>query len=561
MNRKWLVPLALLVTLFAGRRLAAEGPAAAASPMPHRPRLILQITVDQLRGDEPLRYRDRFGEGGFRYLLDHGAWYAAASHPHSHTETVVGHTTLATGAYPSRHGMIGNSWFDRETGKKQYSVEDDHYRMVGTKDRGASPLRILTTTFSDELAINTGSRSRIFAVSVKDRGAIPLAGHTGKAFWLSLTNEFVSSTFYFQAYPEWVTRWNDQRRGDRWAGTTYQLLRDRATYQMKDLPPFASPLMDKWGYRRTFPHQFAATTVHDPPFLYHNEFIGSPFGDQLSEEFAEALIDHEHLGSGEVPDYLAISFSSNDTIDHLFSRTSLESEDNLLRLDALLARLFAFVDGKVGLANTLIVLAGDHGGPEVPEYLRTLGVDTGRIEPSAINGIATEALKKRFGDVKLILQYDHPYFYLHHRAIQAAKLNEVEVERTIATAVMALKGVSFAVPCTDLRRGGEEMDQELIAAIRRNQHPTRSGDVYVVQEPQWQVARKSSHDPTILNHGSPWAYDGFVPVVFAGANVPAAMIVRPISTVDVAATLAAYLRTDKPSGLAGKPLPEVLQGK
>jgi hypothetical protein len=562
MSEKWVAPLALLFTILAGSPLLAQGIDAGAAPAPHRPKLILQITVDQLRGDLPLRYRDRFGPGGFRYLLEHGAWYAAASHPHAHTETVVGHTTLATGAYPSRHGMIANSWFDRETGKRQYCVEDDHYKIVGTNAQGASPTRILTTTFSDELAINTASRSLIFAVSVKDRGAIPLAGHSGKAFWLSNENNFVSSTYYFKSYPEWVTRFNGEHRADRWAGTTYELLlHDRASYLLKDLPPFASPLMAKWGYMRTFPHHFAALTVQNPPFLYHNEMIASPFGDQVLGEFAETLLNEEHLGTHDVPDYLAVSFSSTDMTGHLFSPASLESEDTILRLDGVLAHLFSVVDAKVGLANTLIVLAGDHGAPEVPEYLRTIGVDTGRLEPKAIQNAAAAALTAHYGNGKFILAYDHPYFYLDHRAILAAKLSEVEVERTVADAVLGLEGVAFAVPCADLRHGGEEMDEELIAKIRRNQHPRRSGDVYVVQLPQWQVARKSSHDPTILNHGTPWAYDGFVPVVFAGANVPAGMLFRPIYTVDVAATLAAYLGTDKPSGLAGKPLTEVLNGR
>jgi len=319
--------------------------------------------------------------------------------------------------------------------------------------------------------------------------------------------------------------------------------------------------MEEWGYRRAFPHHFADLTVDDPPFLYHNELIASPFGDQVLAEFAETLIGEEQLGTHADPDYLAISFSSTDMTQHLFSVSSMESEDTILRLDRVLAHLFSIVDGKVGLANTLIVLAGDHGAPEVPEYLQTIKVDTGRLEPSAIQEVAAQALQRRFNSDKFILAYDHPYFYLDHRAIAAARVSEAEVERTVAEAVLTLEGIAFAVPCTDLRRGGEEMDEELIAKIRRNQHPKRSGDVYVVQSPQWQVARKSSHDPTIINHGTPWAYDGYVPVVFAGARVRPGMVFRPIFTVDVAATLAAYVGTDKPSGLAGKPLEEVIHGK
>ena len=89
-----------------------------------KPKLILQITVDQLRGDLPTRYYDRLGEGGFRYLWESGIVYRNAHHAHANTETIVGHTTLATGAHPSNHGMVGNLWFDRETGFTTYNVED-----------------------------------------------------------------------------------------------------------------------------------------------------------------------------------------------------------------------------------------------------------------------------------------------------------------------------------------------------------------------------------------------------------------------------------------------------
>ncbi|HEV8435354.1 MAG TPA: alkaline phosphatase family protein, partial [Thermoanaerobaculia bacterium] len=179
--KKFLVCLAFI--LAAQAILAAE-----------QPRLVVQITVDQLRGDLPLRYRNRFGEGGFVYFMNHGTWYTDAHHPHSHTETIVGHTTLATGAYPSRHGMVANAWFDRATETLIDNVEGPTYPIVlypgqtSTNDPGASPVSILTTTFSDELAVTTNGKAKIFSVSIKDRAAVPLSGHAGKAFWFSATN-------------------------------------------------------------------------------------------------------------------------------------------------------------------------------------------------------------------------------------------------------------------------------------------------------------------------------------------------------------------------------------
>src|SRR5210317_342277 len=209
-----------------------------------KPRLILQITVDQLRGDLPTRYYERLGEGGFRYLWESGIVYRNAHHAHANTETIVGHATLATGAHPSGHGMVGNLWFDRETGFTTYNVEDANYRLLtegasvdadteidptqrAARSDGRSPAAMLVTTFSDELRSNTGGKSKVVGVSVKDRGAISMAGHTGTAYWFSKANgEFVTSTYYLDAYPDWVNAFNESKPTQKFAGTECQLLHD-----------------------------------------------------------------------------------------------------------------------------------------------------------------------------------------------------------------------------------------------------------------------------------------------------------------------------------------------
>lgn len=540
--------------------------AAFAAEAADRPKLVLQITVDQLRGDLPLRYESQFGDGGFRYLLRHGTWYADAHHPHAHTETIVGHTTLATGTYPSRHGMIANSWYDRQTNTRVNNFEDARYPVLpinGETQKGsAAPGAILTTTFSDELTITTAGRSKVFAVSMKDRAAIPLAGHTGKAFWFSDANRcFISSTFYYDAYPAWVKDWCTGDPSGRYKDATWNLMHDRSTYLFRDetnIYPAGTPpetnmqMLQGMGFGRTFPHKVVAGNMFSALLTI------SPFGDELTANFAKELIEHEQLGRHDVTDYLAISFSVTDYIGHWFSPSSLESEDNLLRLDRTLADLFAFVDKQVGLQNTIIVLSGDHGGPEFPEYLQRLGIDSGRTAESAVRAAAEQALTARYPDAPgLISSYSQPYFYLDHAVMQQKHLDPIEVERTVATAVMKLQGVHIAVPTTELERGGEETDTQLIAQIRRNDNNVRSGDVYVVPSPQWQIVDTSERVQLLL-HNSGWSYDTFVPIAFAGGDVPASMIWRAVSTTDVAATLAAYLRTKYPSGNVGQPLPEIL---
>lgn len=528
------------------------------------PKLILQITVDQLRGDLPGRFLKNMGDGGFRYLMQHGVWYANAHHAHANTETVVGHTTLATGAHPAAHGMVANVWLDRKTGKLVYNTEDLRYPVLSADadkklapNDGRSPAAILVSTFSDELAIHYNGRSKIFAVSIKDRGAVPLAGHAGKAFWFSKkSGEFVSSTFYYKRYPAWVDDWNKQRLAFRYSGKSWTLLNDKSTY-MFGAADDKSWEADFAGYGRVFPHSFGKAGDK-----YYTTFLTiSPVGDELTLDFAKTLIEREQLGKHEVPDYLSISFSSTDYIGHNFGPSSLEMEDNLLRLDRTLADLFAYVDQQVGLKNTLIVLAADHGSPEIPGYVNELGIEAKYIYPEKWDQEpAVAALKKKFGIGKeLIKSYEHPYVYLNYDAIRNKRLDQAQVERAVAAELAKFEGIALAISSTALRQGNLP-STPVIDAILRNHNPQRSGDIYVVFTPH-SFLRDDDGEPTGLTHGSPWRYDTYVPVVFAGGNLNGRRVYREILTVDVAPTLAAVIGVKPPSGARGAPLTEVLQNE
>jgi hypothetical protein len=283
---------------------------------------------------------------------------------------------------------------------------------------GRSPATILASTFSDELAVHTNGRAKIFAVSVKDRGAVSLAGHAGKAFWFSKAGgEFVTSSYYYDQYPDWVQAWNAQKPALAYAGKSWELMQDPSRYRFGDSDDREYET-DFPGFGRTFPHPYGA--ADDKYFT--TRLTLSPAGDELTLAFAKALIDNEQLGQDAVPDYLAVSFSATDYVGHLFGASSLESEDNLARLDRTLAALFRHVDEKVGLENTLIVLSADHGQPEIPGHLRELGIEHARhFDTDALDKTpAIAALKERFGIAEgLIEAFFQPYVYLNRDLIHA----------------------------------------------------------------------------------------------------------------------------------------------
>ena len=294
MTRFSFVSLATSACLIAGTGAAQE-----------RPRLVLQITVDQLRGDLIDRYRVGMGDSGFARLERGGVVFANAHHSHANTETIVGHTTLSTGAEPAVHGMVANLWFDRTAGTQFYNVQDADYPLVGaagvdasseidptqraaTTD-GRSPRNILSSTISDEIALHYGPASKIFGVSVKDRGAIAMAGHAGQAYWFSKAEgRFVTSTFYRDDYPEWIGEWQTNGLVASYAGQDWTLLGDLDKYQFgdRDDQPWET---DFPGFGRTFPHSWGA--ADDKYFT--TRLTLSPAGDEITVDFAKALIAAE----------------------------------------------------------------------------------------------------------------------------------------------------------------------------------------------------------------------------------------------------------------------------
>jgi predicted AlkP superfamily pyrophosphatase or phosphodiesterase len=541
--------------------------------VPREPKLILQITVDQLRGDLPTKYMKNMGEGGFRYLQEQAVWYTNAHYGHANTETVVGHTILATGADPSINGMIANVWFDREKNKLVYNIEDEDYKILSVNAdvdksteldasqalatvEGRSPRNIMVTTFSDELFLKTNGKSKVFGVSVKDRGAVTLAGHTGKAFWFSKSNgEFITSNYYYEKYPEWVNKWNKTNMPSKmFSGKAWELMNDKSTYMYgeEDNMPWET---DAAGFGITFPHKYK-TTDHK---YFTNFLTYSPAGDDITLDFAKALVKAENIGKDEITDYLSISFSSTDYVGHLFGPSSLEAEDNMLRLDKTLADLFAFIDKEVGLENTLIVLSADHGGPEAPGYLNSKGIESGYVSPDKWDKEpAIEALKKKFGiGQELIQEFFPPYLYLNEKVIAEKGLNIEEVEEAVAIELMKIKGVSLAVSRFALEKN-KLPDTYLNRKALRNFNATRSGNLLILFQPQYFI-NDYMGEKTSANHGGPWMYDSYVPVIFAGMNIKGQRVSRKIEPKDIVSTLSNLLGTKPPSGADGEVLKEIVK--
>jgi predicted AlkP superfamily pyrophosphatase or phosphodiesterase len=533
--------------------LCLSAPNAAAQN--NNPKLLVTITIDGLRGDMLPRFKDRFGSGGFKYLMDKGTFYTKAHYQQSNTITAVGHATLFTGGHPSQHGIASNDWFDRKSGKRMYCVGDDSVTMVGSDKAGSSPRNLKSSTIGDQLVLASGQKSRVFSVSIKDRGAVLPGGFKGKAFWYQKnTGDFSTSTYYYKDLPKWVKDWNGAKHADRYKTKPWELMYDQASYVHGDEDDRASET--SYGeLGRTFPHSMKT----EKPATFYKSLRIVPYGDILTVGFAKELMNQEKLGQGSATDMLAVSLSVNDYIGHYFGPESLESEDNLLHLDKTLADFFAHIDKTVGLDKTLIVLAADHGTDDVPEYKHKIGFPAGRHQVKTLIDTVNAGLQARFKTKEeFINTFIEPNMYLKNETVAKLGLDPVEVETALADELLKVDGISMAWTRNDLATG-KIPNNSLTRKVQRAFFPERSGDVYIIQDQFWYLSEWG--DELAASHGTPYPYDTHVPVLFAGPGIKAQTVNRQIAPVDIVATLAVYLGTNLPSGSVGVPLDEILEGK
>jgi predicted AlkP superfamily pyrophosphatase or phosphodiesterase len=517
------------------------------------PALVLQITVDQLRGDMIYRVEDRFGAAGFRYLLKNGLQYTDTHFGHASTRTATGHATLATGGGAAQHGMVGNNWYDAQSRHSVYSVEDPAYPVLAGDPRwgGRSPHRLESRTLGDELVKAGAGRARAFSVSTKDRAAIIMGGYEGKAYWFSTgTGNYATSTYYHETLPEWLARWNERHVADSMAGREWRLLRDPATYRAagEGDRDYARP---RGGMGQTFPHRLDKNS----PASFYSALRYTPWADELTLQVVTALFEAEKVGQRGSTDYLSVSFSATDYVGHAFGPESLQAEDNLLRLDRVLAELFQLVDRRVGLARTLIVLSADHGVMPAPEYSMELGHEAGRIGFDPLLKPLNRAMAQRFEtQYDLVRTYIKPSVYLDLDAVADLGLDVAVVERALADEILSRPGFAIAVTRSDLLAGNvpdTALGKRLLAAF----HPVRSGNVLAFPAPLWYLSGTSHGDAA--THGTPYFQDTHVPLIFAGPGVKPGVVKRRVAPRDIVPTLADYLGVPVPSGSVGSVLPEV----
>jgi predicted AlkP superfamily pyrophosphatase or phosphodiesterase len=595
MNRRSLLTLAA-----AAASLSPHANAQTAPPQDAPPRLVVAILVDQLRYDYLERFHQHFVPGGFRTFTDRGAFMTFAQYDYAPTVTGPGHASFLSGATPATHGIIGNDWFDKKTGKSINCVSDPDVAGVGVKSPASgkrSPKNFVGSTLSDEMRLRF--RSKVVGVSLKDRGAILPAGRNADgAYWLDSSNgKFVTSTWYRNALPDWLTRFNDRQLPASYIGQVWKRLLPESAYPWSDTSVGEGRLSGE--KTSTFDH-----VIKPSPAEGLETIVPTPFGNTLLRELAEAAIDGEQLGRPGTTDFLSISFSSTDACGHIFGPYSQEVQDIILRLDLELERLFKFLDQRIGLNNITMVLTADHGVAPVPEFAMANGFPGGRADipdlklsapldpskdsgttastvstasttasekkdssktedtekpvttpPSGLMSDLLKALSQRFQTPRILLSpklYDGHLFY-DHRELAAQRISIEDVNLFIREWALSTGRFQTAFTRSQLLDG--RAPGALGERILKGYNAERGGDIVLVLKPF--ILPGGGRSGT--THGAPFSYDTHIPVAFHGRAFKPGRYADPFNITDIAPTLSAALRMNEPSGNIGKPFVKALK--
>lgn len=538
---RWFVFISLCFFLFTSSVASAQ----------ENTKLVVGIVVDQMRQDYLNRFESDFEEGGFKRLMHQGYEFTNAHYSYVPTYTAPGHASIYTGTTPAFHGIIGNNWFDKVNEQFLYCVQDDSVATVGSISRAGemSPKNLKAQTITDQFKLNSLGKAKVVGLSIKDRGAVLPAGHMPDgAYWYDAqAKSFITSTFYADKLPQWVSDFNDRKLPDSYLSKPWETLKPLADYDESRADDNAFERVLRGEDKPVFPHNLALISKLNGPGILN----ATPFGNDLVAELAKAAIEGEEMGRDDITDFLAVSFSSTDYVGHAYGPYSVELQDAYLRLDRTLADLFAFLDKNVGKGEYLIFLTADHGAAENPNYLRSLGFDAqnmGYFNSGQLRDKLMSVFAQAFGD-SLIKSVSNQQVFLNWEVMRDKEIEAEDVYEVAKPIILSMQGIGGVITRDEV----SPANMWPYTAIANGFSPTMSGDIIFYYQPGW--IDYSGYGTT---HSSFYTYDTNVPLLFFGRGIKQGKSSRRVHVRDIAPTVAGMFYMSLPNSTTGDPLPEIL---
>ncbi|MDB2349902.1 alkaline phosphatase family protein [Flavobacteriaceae bacterium] len=543
------VLISLVFSIFSSCNLT---PKASGSDL-DKPKLVVSIVVDQMRFDNLDKYKESYSNNGFNRLIREGFNLKNNHFNYVPTVTGPGHSSISTGSTPKTHGIVGNNWFDKKTQKDVYCTTDLNYENLGGNAYSAkmSPNNLLVNTLGDLNRIENDMNSKTISIAIKDRGSILMGGRKANAaywFYGKDKGEWVSSKYYMEELPEWVDKFNNSDIVSTYIGEWNTLY---------DINSYKESRSDDNNFEKSFKGDPSVTFPYDLNKLKHlndgyDMLKETPFGNNLTTDFAIEAISNEKLGKDQYTDVLTISYSSTDYIGHNFGVDAKETQDAYLRLDLEIERLLYFLDSYVGENEYTLFLTADHGASKIPAYLNSIGIKSQNIEEGTVKNILKDVLFKSYGSNQLISKVMNSQIYLNDEIINSLNLSFNSIEKTIINTLNQLEYIDKVYISEEIINGNFDSGYDLL--IQNGYNVLRSGDIiFKLKENVISYGNKGT------THGSGYTYDTHVPLIFFGKKIVQGQSNVKTKITDIAPTIAKLLGLKQMSDSTGKVLGFVIK--
>lgn len=501
-----------------------------------KPKLVVAIVVDQMRYDFLENLSNRYTENGFNRLINEG--YNCKSNFFNYVPTVTGpgHSSVSTGSTPMTHGIVGNNWFDRKKNKSVYCTDDSDYDNIGGDDYtgNKSPNNLLVETFADINKLNN-PKAKTISVGIKDRGSILMGGkNADAAYWYygKEKAQWITSTYYMQNLPTWVENFNQEDNLEKYLND-WVPLNDISTYDNYEIDNNNFEKLFKGKDNSAFPYDTKSLMKHNDCFDMIKE---TPYGNEMTTDFAIEAIINEELGKRGETDVLTISYSSTDYVGHSFGVASVETQDTYIRLDREIEKLLTFLDNELGENQYTLFLTGDHGVLEIPAFLTSNGVNAMAISENDMKKEVVKQLQSVF-NLKIediIDDIDNNQIYLSDNEIKNLGLNKNNVIDELIKILESFDFISNAYSAEYIMNSKNLEGYEKL--IQNGFHKERSGDIALILKPN-----VIFYDGKGTTHGSGYNYDTHVPLIFFGSGVKNGETFLTTEIPDIAPTISKLL--------------------
>ncbi len=510
---------------------------------PEKPSLIVGIIIEDMRYDYIDRFWDNFSDGGFKKLVQEGSFCRNANYNYLLTQTSSGIATIATGCEPVIHGIVSDQWHNQLKGINIKSVYDD--KVLGINDEKqkwqCSPKHLLTTTFVDELKLYNNNKSKAIGISVHPEGAILPIGHMGNAaYWFNdETGNWITSTYYMDTIAGWINEFNSKRFPDIYKERdwipTYEESKYRTGSEKGGSKSIGFSSTDKFAKR--------INSLMNKNSVY-SKINSTPFGINLTKDFAIAAIINEKLGKNNNTDFLNICFSSTSIISGACGPNSIELEDTYIKLDKELEHLLQFIDNEIGIENVLIYLTSDHGTSYDPEKLISNNIPAGKFDGERAVMLLGTYLNAIYDKGKWVSAYHNKQIYLNHNLIEKSGVSLSDFQKTVADFIIQFTGVANAITSTTLEQ--TNFTHGVFNYMQNSFNQKRSGDIIINLEPGW--IEKGDYVSTANSANK---YDRHVPLIWYGWKIKRSSIEKEVQIKDIAPTISDFLEIPYPNGCTG----------